>query len=231
MAADEPVRILCIETSAALTSVALSRNGECEALKELPQANTAADKLHILLAALLEEVALDFSAINAIALSSGPGSYTGLRIGLSAAKGYCFACDIPLIGISTFQSMVHGLQARYERTAEIYVPMVDARRMEVFTAFCDANGQVIRPFHGLVLDDKAADLFDPENKYILFGSGAAKARPLLGDKQHIQIFEGFMPSAMDLCALAYKRYKEGIFDELAMFQPDYTKAFHSTARS
>jgi len=220
--------ILCLETANAVTSVAISKDGQCIALGEVLEPNRAADKLHVLTEALLTEAGLSFADLNAVAISAGPGSYTGLRIAAAAAKGYCFSLDIPLIAIPTLQAMVEGVQTRYaQMEADVYVPMIDARRMEVFTSFYTNNKEIVRSFPSLVLDPTFEEMLQPELKYLLFGNGAIKAVNLLTGKD-VSIINDFVPSAQDLCAEAWTKFKDGSFEDLAYYEPHYSKAFHST---
>ncbi len=219
--------ILCIETANAVTSVAISKDGQCLFSKEILEPNKAADRLHLLVEDLLKSAGLSFSDLNAVAISAGPGSYTGLRIAAAAAKGYCFSLDIPLISISTFVAMVNGIQTRYNKIGfDEYVPMIDARRMEVFTSLVTKNGEVTKAFSSLVLDEIANNLFNNEKKYLLFGNGAEKAKQFLL-KDNIIFDSDFTPSAQDLCLLAFSRFKNKNFEDIAYFEPNYFKAFHS----
>ncbi|MDB5227258.1 MAG: peptidase glycoprotease [Bacteroidota bacterium] len=225
---DDLVYILCIEVANSVTSVAISENGKCIYTKEIAEENKAADKLHLLINDLLTSSNLLFSQLHAVAISSGPGSYTGLRIATSAAKGFCFALDIPMIAISTFEAMVYGVQERY-RLADIdqYVPMIDARRMEVFTSFYKKDLSVTQSFTSLILDEKASLLFDANQDYLLFGNGAKKAKMVLSGNK-INFFDDYVPAAHDLCLLAYKAFNNNNFVDIAYFEPQYLKAFYST---
>ncbi len=222
------IYILCIETANSVTSLTLSKDGSCVALKETLEPNKAADKLHTLAEELMKNANLTFSNLNAVAISSGPGSYTGLRIATSAAKGYCFALDIPLISISTLEAMVYGVQTRYHQNGfDEYVPMVDARRMEVFTSFYLKNGEVTQSISSLIIDAAFKDLFCSDKKYMLFGNGLEKSKPFLLE-DNSWFFDNFIPSAQDLCLIAHNRFMVKNFEELAYFEPNYAKPFHST---
>ncbi len=223
--------ILCIETANAVTSAAISKNGECLAVKEVLEPNKAADKLHILIADLLSAAGLSFADLNAVAISAGPGSYTGLRIATAAAKGYCFSLDIPLISISTLEAMVEGIQTRYNQLGfDEFVPMIDARRMEVFTSFYTKDKELKKAFTSLILDDTFEDLLDKNRKYLLFGNGAEKATDILKN-DNVKLVSGFIPSAQDLCSMAYARFLDKTVEDLAYFEPHYLKAFFSTQKS
>ena len=144
------VYILNIETSTKNCSVALAKNGEIVLCKEIAEIGFShAEKLHVFLEELLKETDLSFKDINAIAVSQGPGSYTGLRIGVSAAKGLCYALDIPLIAVDTMQILAN--QVTVEKG--IIIPMIDARRMEVFSAIFDKNHLKIRETKAEILEE------------------------------------------------------------------------------
>jgi len=224
---DNPVYILCIETANAVTSVSISEHGSCIAVKNILEPNKAADTLHRLVESLLVETKLTFSSLSAIAISAGPGSYTGLRIASSAAKGYCFALDIPLIAISTLQAMVQGVMRRNQQEYfDEYVPMIDARRMEVFTSFYNKELECTTYFPSLILDEQCIDFFVPAKKYLLFGNGAQKAEKLLACT-NVYIYKSFQHSAEDLCRLGYIEYMRSNITEIAYFEPAYYKAFYA----
>lgn len=224
------VYILCIETANAVTSVAISQNGNCLHSLDILEPNKAADTLHTIIKQLLEDSKLTFTDIHAVAISAGPGSYTGLRIAAAAAKGYCYALDIPLIAIPTLQAMVHGVQTRYHQTNfDEYVPMIDARRMEVFTSFFSKDLTTTFAVPSLIIDENAEKLFHPEKKYLLFGNGAHKTvNTIIVDT--IIRFDNYQHSSKDLCLLAFTAYKEKNIVSLAYFEPNYTKAFYTTVR-
>jgi tRNA threonylcarbamoyladenosine biosynthesis protein TsaB len=219
--------ILCIETSGAATSAALCSTGECIAVKEIAEVNKAADKLHVLVEALLKEQRVNFSALSAVAVSSGPGSFTGLRIAAAAAKGFCFSLDIPLLAVPTFEAMTYGAISRYGAKADFYVPALDARRMEIYTAVYNEEAVLQKYFESVVLDASFSEHFG-EGNYVMFGSGAEKARSFTGPL--FSVLDGFIPSAADLCVPAWKRFKKEEFADLVYFEPDYAKPFY-TAKS
>jgi tRNA threonylcarbamoyladenosine biosynthesis protein TsaB len=222
--------ILCIETANAITSVSIAVNGECIHTKEVLETNKAADVLHVLIEALLSETNLSFNKLNAIAISAGPGSYTGLRIAAAAAKGFCYALNIPLIAINTLQAMVHGIQSRYNYTDfDEFVPMIDARRMEVYTSFFSKDLSVQQNYSSIIIDNDFPNLFADNKKYLLFGNGAFKTKSYLFVPTII-VMEDFIPSSKDLCLLAFSSYTQNKFETLAYFEPSYTKAFYTTAK-
>jgi tRNA threonylcarbamoyladenosine biosynthesis protein TsaB len=226
---NKAVYILCIETANAVTSVSIAENENCLYTKDILEPNRAADVLHVLIEQLLAETNLSFADIDAVAVSGGPGSYTGLRIATATAKGYCFALDIPLIAVSTLMAMTHGIQTRYQQTNfDVFVPMIDARRLEVFTAFYSKDLTALNSFPCLIIDEQILNLFHTGKKYLLFGNGAEKANPIL-KTENISINRDFVPSSIDLCFPAFSAFNSKNFEELAYFEPDYTKPFYTTA--
>jgi len=169
----------------------------------------------------MEEAGHVLNELDAVAVGIGPGSYTGLRIGLSAAKGLCYALDKPLIGISTLQVLVHSALRTGVPEGAVLWPMIDARRMEVFTqpfaVDCTAHGPV-RP---LVLTE---EWIPAEGSYAVFGDGADKAADLWANRPTIHHLPGIRPTAAAAFVEAERRFTEGSFDDLAYLVPEYGKA-------
>ena len=228
---DTDIYILCVETANVVTSIAISKNRECYAVKHITEANKAADILHTQIAEILKENKLNFTNINAIAISAGPGSYTGLRIAAALAKGYCFALDIPLIAIPTLEAMVNGAITRYHQTnIDCYVPMIDARRMEVFTSFYNNTIHCEKYFSSLILEENTLTHFSTQKKYLLFGNGAIKGKHLFLGNKNIIILEDFEHHAADLCKPAYYKFINNKYEDTAYFEPSYYKAVHTTTK-
>jgi len=225
---DSHFLILCIEVANGVTSVAISDNGVCMAEQTIPQANKAADVLHTQVHVLLQTAGLRLSDLQAVAVSAGPGSYTGLRIGVAAAKGYCFALSIPLIAVSSFEAMVEGIQNRYGKTGfDAYMPMIDARRMEVFTGIYSPTAEVRQSFSSLIVDETFSDWLK-QDKILLFGNGAFKASAYMAGSRS-DIMQDFQPAAADMCRLAYNRWMNGQTEDIAYYEPHYSKAFYTPA--
>lgn len=223
--------ILCIETANAITSVAIAQNGNCIAHKTVLESNKAADTLHLLIEDLLQQTNLSFQQLNAIAISAGPGSYTGLRISTAAAKGFCIALNIPLIAVPTLQAMVVGIKNRYHQTAfDAYLPMIDARRMEVFTGIYANNLSNLKQDFNLIIENNWTTILEAEKKYCLFGNGANKTISTI-NVDTIVVYENFIPSSEDLCLLAFQRYTNNMLEDVAYFEPQYIKPFYSTLKN
>ena len=212
--------ILNLETSTTNCSVAVSLNGELLFLEEDNSAQYShAERLHIYIDAVLKEAQIERSQIDAVAVSKGPGSYTGLRIGVSAAKGLCFGLDIPLIALPTLEVLANKIQTE----AGCIVATLDARRMEVYSAVFDTNHQCIDPTTAKILDAESyADLLEKHTVFFV-GNGAAKTQDLI-DHPNAH-FDDQLPSSKEMCALSYQKYKAEDFEDLAYFEPFYLKDF------
>ena len=220
--------ILQLETSTTSCSVALSFNGETIALKELNERNAHASHLSLFVKDVLAECGKTMSDLNAIAVSMGPGSYTGLRIGVSTAKGLCYALDIPLIAINTLEAMAHGLNAKSIYDFVFYCPMIDARRMEVYTAVYNENLELILPTEAKIIDgDSFSDILK-DQKMVFFGDGAMKCAETLDKNPNAVFIEDFVNSAKDLSEIAFEKFKNAEFEDVAYFEPYYLKDFLAT---
>jgi len=225
------MNILHIETATPVCSVALSVNGILTTYKDHHEANIHASKLTVFIQEILNEAKLKIGDLHAVAVSKGPGSYTGLRIGVSVAKGICYALDIPLISVHTLDAMVAGFLADHaERyTADtLFCPMIDARRMEVYTAIFDGNKEIIRAVAARIIDETSFDEFVEKQPIVLFGEGANKFVTLFEDNLAIHIYHGFLNSARYLIQEASLRYQKKQFEDLAYFEPFYLKDFVPT---
>jgi tRNA threonylcarbamoyladenosine biosynthesis protein TsaB len=220
--------ILQIETATASCSVALARDGHVLAVKQVNERNVHAEVITLFIDELVNKSGLTYQDIDAIAVSRGPGSYTGLRIGVSTAKGLCFALDKPLIGIDTLEAMVYGVinGNDYQVTAgTLFCPMIDARRMEVFTAVFDAAGKNIQPTSAQIINDDSFDDLLKNNKMFFFGDGAEKCRAILGENPNAAFLPGFVNSASYLTQKALEKFRNKDFEDLAYFEPYYLKDF------
>ena len=217
--------ILQIETATTVCSVALARDGEVVAFKQVDQRNAHAEVITVFIDELLAASGCNYSNIDAIAVSCGPGSYTGLRIGVSTAKGLCFALDKPLIAIETLESMALGVIAEGIETDMLLCPMIDARRMEVYTAIFNSKGKNIKPTAAEIIDENSfADILQ-DNKILFFGDGAEKCREILSHNPNAQFLTGFINSATHLTKKAEEKFMAKDFEDVAYFEPYYLKDF------
>lgn len=217
--------LLAIETSTEICSVALGKNTECITIVENEQGNSHAEKIILFVSEVLQQAGLKKSQLDAVCISEGPGSYTGLRIGVSSAKGLCAALDIPLIAVSTLQSMAWGAKEQYPNHKQ-YCPMIDAKRMEVYTAVYNHHLQPIQEINNLILDENAYSDFLSIDKLVFSGNGITKAQSLLSDNPNA-VFCNRKTSARYLLALAYEKFLKQDFVDLAYFEPFYLKEFHA----
>lgn len=212
--------ILNIETATKNCSVALAKDGKTIACKEIAAQNFShAEKLHVFIEEILSENNIQFSDLNAIAVSQGPGSYTGLRIGVSSAKGLCYALHIPLVAIDTLQLLAKQIQIE----DGIILPMIDARRMEVFSAFYDKNHQKIRTTQAEVIDETSYQ--EISDTIHLVGDGIEKFKNTLTDTKFLFHSAIMYPSAKEMSQLSFEKYQENNFADVAYFEPFYLKDF------
>ena len=219
--------LLLIESSGPRCSVALGRNLELRQVLEEDRANSHSEILTKLISSVLEKESVSPSDLAAIAVSEGPGSYTGLRIGLSTAKGLCYGLRIPLIGISTLQAMAAGKAfSSTWKDVDFFVPMTDARRMEVYAAVYDRSGEEFMRPRPLIMEHNHFNEYLEQGTVLFFGSGAEKSQKVLNHKAaKFEILA--MPSAADMLKIAYNRFIISSFEDLAYFQPSYIKAFYT----
>ncbi|MDR1180789.1 MAG: tRNA (adenosine(37)-N6)-threonylcarbamoyltransferase complex dimerization subunit type 1 TsaB [Bacteroidales bacterium] len=220
------IYLLAIETSTEICSVALSKNEECIAIVENEQGNSHAEKIILFIDEVLQRAELKKSQLNAVCISGGPGSYTGLRIGTSSAKGLCDALDIPLIDVSTLQSMAWGARERYPDQKQ-YVPMLDAKRMEVYSAVYNQQLQLVEDINNIILDENTYATFLSQGKVVFSGNGAAKAQPLFSGNPNA-VFCPAKTSARYVLALGYEKYLRQDFVDIAYYEPFYLKEFRPT---
>jgi len=223
--------ILQIETATTVCSVALAKDGEVIGVKQLNERNIHAEIITLYIDELIASSGLKYADIDAVAVSSGPGSYTGLRIGVSTAKGLCFALDKPLIAVHTLDAMAQGIAEAFDIDSQtLLCPMIDARRMEVYTALFDKNGNVIKPTSAEIIDEHsfAAEL---ENcKIVFFGDGAEKCRDVLGNNPNAEFITDFTNSATHLTKIATEKFVKQDFEDVAYFEPYYLKDFLVTQK-
>ncbi len=213
--------ILNIETSTTNCSVSLSKQGETLILKEDYSSDYShAERLHIYIDEVLDQAKFKPQDLDAIAVSKGPGSYTGLRIGVSAAKGLCFAIDKPLISIPTLESMAHQINL----SEGTIVSMLDARRMEVYSAVFDEEYNQIRDTQAQIINELSFDANLNNGKVYFIGNGVEKTKSIINHPNAVFI-EDKLPSANDMSLLAYNKFKKNNFEDVAYFEPYYLKDF------
>ena len=227
--------ILCLETATATCSVALNDGNKTLALRECNGQNAHSEKITIYIKEVMDEVGIGYDQLDAVAVSRGPGSYTGLRIGVSTAKGVCYAAGLPLMAVDTLQAMACGMRDRLGselQSTDLLVPMIDARRMEVYCAVFDAEMKRLQDTQAVVFETESGKLKEESGKFSissrrlwLFGDGAPKLHGLFDSDDHIQIIEGFLPSAAYMAELTNQALKASDFVDVAYFEPFYLKDF------
>ncbi|MCB2220019.1 MAG: tRNA (adenosine(37)-N6)-threonylcarbamoyltransferase complex dimerization subunit type 1 TsaB [Bacteroidetes bacterium] len=217
--------ILCIETATPICSIALVENDKVIGIRESIRKNSHAEVVTLFIDELFKEHNLKPGNLDAIVVSKGPGSYTGLRIGVSTAKGLCYATGKPLIAINTLQSMALGLAEMRQLPANaILIPMIDARRMEVYAAVYNHYGQQVRETKAEIVEKDSYDAYLSEGQVYFFGDGASKCREIISHPNAIFVNE-FIPSAAYMSRLAIEKHKANQFEDVAYFEPYYLKDF------
>lgn len=222
--------ILNIETATEVCSVSISKNGQVIALKENFEGQSHAKFLTVFIDGLLKENQLKIKNFDAIAVSMGPGSYTGLRIGVSTAKGLAYAADLPLIAVSTLQSIAISVTQEpnkiIERTAWI-CPMIDARRMEVYTAFFDTLNVQKREISADIINENSYLEILKDRQVVFCGNGAAKCKNSIKHPNAL-FLDNIVCSSKYMAVLSDTAYKEENFVDIAYFEPFYLKNFVAT---
>jgi tRNA threonylcarbamoyladenosine biosynthesis protein TsaB len=213
--------ILNIETAVDTASVCLAKNGEVTALKIHPHPRDTASWIQPAILEIFKENNLSAASLNAVAVSAGPGSYTGLRVGMATAKGLCFALKIPLITLNTLKIIATA----YPNPEGLLCPMIDARRMEVFTALFDKDlSEIMKPSNMILNDQSFGEILD-EQKIYFFGNGSLKFREVIKHKN--AFFTDISHSSADMIRLAQQAYDKQEFADLAYSEPNYGKEFFS----
>lgn len=215
--------ILNIETAAKNCSVALANEGRVILCKEIADKDYShAEKLHFFIDEIISETGITYQDLSAVAVSQGPGSYTGLRIGVSAAKGLCYALNIPLIAVDTLESLARQLAISIPENALI-VPMLDARRMEVYSAVFNSKFEKAREIQAEIITEESFQ--DVNNPIYLVGDCTEKCKPVLTSDKFIFVENIVYPSAREMCALSFESHKKSDTVDVAYFEPYYLKDF------
>jgi len=221
--------ILNLETSTTVCSVSLAKDGQLLAVKEQNGDYSHAENLTLFIEDVIQQADVKLSDVDAIAVSKGPGSYTGLRIGVSTAKGLCYSLNKPLIAISTLQhislSISEDPQFHVSGLRSLYCPMLDARRMEVYCAMFDSLNNEIRPITAEIVDEHSfSDLLNKQVIYF-FGDGAAKCKSVLSANENAIFIDDIFPSAKNMLSLSEQAFVNKEFEDVAYFEPFYLKDF------
>ena len=221
--------ILCIETGTDICSVGLARDGEIVSLRESDEGRDHASKVGVFVDELFRQTGITPDEIDAVAVGKGPGSYTGLRIGVSFAKGLCYGTGKPLIAVGSLDALMEVAREDYEAgiidvpdwgTAKL-CPMVDARRMEVYAQIFDTEGNPLTEVAAEVVDDHSFAVWRKDGRLVIFGNGAVKCAEVLPDVTFVDV----VPSVRGMAPLAQKAFDRGEFADVAYFEPFYLKDF------
>ena len=221
--------ILNLETATTVCSVSLAKDGVLLALKEINGDYSHAENLTLFIEDVLQHANIKLKDVDAIAVSKGPGSYTGLRIGVSTAKGLCYSIDKPLIAINTLEHMAfsysYNLFHFTPPPKTLYCPMIDARRMEVYCALYDKDNNCVMPTAALIIDEHSFDEYLKDYVICFFGDGSAKCEDALFSKENTRFTIGEFPSAKNMILLSQQAYINKNFEDIAYFEPFYLKDF------
>jgi tRNA threonylcarbamoyladenosine biosynthesis protein TsaB len=224
--------ILYIETATQVCSVALSTDGEIVQIRETRDKNSHSTTITVFIDEIMKAAGMAFSALDAVAVSKGPGSYTGLRIGVSTAKGICYAIDKPLIAVGTLQSMaagaINGMESRLVGTPSLPIllcPMIDARRMEVYNGLYDIDLKPASDIRAEIITESSFAKELLQHQVWFFGDGADKCKPVLGNHPNARFIDDFQLSASFMINPAEEKYEKKEFEDVVYFEPYYLKDF------
>lgn len=219
--------ILCLETATGACSVALIKNGELIESRHSDKKNAHSSILNILINEVITSSGIQFSDLSAIAVSKGPGSYTGLRIGVSTAKGLCYGLSIPVMAPDTMLCMASGFRIAHPGLPEnaLLCPMIDARRMEVFAAVYNTELLPLIPVEAEIIDNETFANLSTDRPVYYFGDGAEKCFDTMSKRPNWHYSPGFVNSASHMASLATNYFKSGKFEDVAYFEPFYLKDF------
>ncbi|MBC8154041.1 MAG: tRNA (adenosine(37)-N6)-threonylcarbamoyltransferase complex dimerization subunit type 1 TsaB [Bacteroidetes bacterium] len=217
--------LLSLDTSTTVCSVALHKNDGLLGCYELFTERTSSAMLTTLIGDLVKQTGHELRELDAIAVAKGPGSFTGLRIGVSTAKGLCFALDRPLLAVNTLLAMTEQIRQLVPK-ATLLCPMIDARRMEVYCALYDTDGQEVMPTTAKIIDGDSFGSTLTDTRILFFGDGAAKCQPILANSLNAAFLAvPVVPSARTIGQLASMAFARGQFEDIAAFEPFYLKDF------
>lgn len=220
--------ILNMDTATPVCSVALAQEGKLLAFREKNEKNIHAEVLNGFVEEVLNEAQKSLKDLDAIAVSMGPGSYTGLRIGVSTAKGLCYSLDKPLIAIGTIDAMAHWaaheLKGKLEENS-LFLPMIDARRMEIYGAFFNQQLEALTEVKPHILDENSFLEEGKNNNILLTGDGAAKCQEIFSHRKDIKIYPDILSSSRGMIQMAEDKFHQQAFEDVAYCEPFYLKEF------
>ncbi len=221
--------LLALETSSTVCSVALFREAQLLGASELRIEKSHSSHITVMISQLLENCGFKLDELSAVAVSGGPGSYTGLRIGSSTAKGLCFSLDIPLIEVSTLYSLAAQAISSFPNPEKyLFCPMLDARRMEVYTCLLTSQLQEVLPIAAVVLQEDTFKEQLADKQLVFFGSGADKFKTIVAPSEQAVFMQNVLPSTKQMGELALKKFEEKAFEDVAYYEPFYLKDVYIT---
>ncbi len=225
--------ILHIETATDVCSVALANDGVLIDEVHATEARSHATQLTLLIEKICKQHSISYSSLHAVAVSKGPGSYTGLRIGVATAKGLCYALEKPLIAVNTLETFTHELLLQKNNvadklsSADLFCPMIDARRMEVYSALFNQQKEFVRETKAEIITEQSFAEELQKHKIVFFGDGASKCKSLLQHQTNAVFVDDFIPSARGQIEIASNAFQQNHFEDIAYFEPFYLKEFVS----
>lgn len=219
------MKILLIETATQICSVALAVDGTIVSRRDSDTPNAHSTRLSVFIDEVLKECSLTPRDLDAVCVSAGPGSYTGLRIGVSTAKGFCYALGIPLISVPTLFSMAALYYRQHPDYKGLVCPMIDARRMECYTMMVNSDRQILRDTSADVIESGCFDEWLNRGEVMFIGDGAAKTRDILGSHPNARYDSDFRLSAEGMLKIAEAKMRTGQIEDVAYFEPFYLKDF------
>ena len=220
------IRILCIETSLDYCSVSIIEDGKVIDSENINIKKSHSEFILILIKNLLKRINISLNQLSAIAVSEGPGSYTGLRIGVSTAKGLCFSLDLPLLSVNSLDLMIYDVKKKnLVESGSLLCPMIDARRMEVYTKIVKDDLIIIKDTHAKILSNNSFNSLLKFNKINFFGNGSTKFKKIIKSNNALFI-EKIIPEAINFDQIVHDKYLEGKFEDLINFEPNYLKEYY-----
>ncbi|MFT4752759.1 MAG: tRNA threonylcarbamoyladenosine biosynthesis protein TsaB [Salibacteraceae bacterium] len=216
--------ILNIETSTTVCSVSIGINGIVSSVKEVNEGYSHAEKLEQLIQSVLKDAGIEMKDLQAVSVSKGPGSYTGLRIGVSLAKGICYGAEIPLVSVPTLEAMALDPKLAYFKNANL-VPMLDARRMEVYACVLSPTYEVLQATSAIVVDENSFATHIEQSETVFFGPGMSKCQETIGRFEKAIFQQDVLPSSAFMVSVSERKFNNQEFENMAYFEPFYLKDF------
>lgn len=218
--------LISLETATQVCSVALAKDGEVVALKESSADKSHSSQITVFIEEVLRKAGVGMRDVEGVAVSEGPGSYTGLRIGVSTAKGLCYALDRPLIAVNTLQTMALGASLeRNNAENTLFCPLIDARRMEVYYALYNGSNEMVKEVKAEIVDESFLQSQFKDHEIVFFGDAVEKCQDVLENNPNAIFLQNRLPTASNMAILAEKKFRAKEYEDVAYFEPFYLKDF------